>query len=66
MNWKKSEYKNVLMEDNGLFLGPEACKRQFIQWLSEGKKKIPFCDLKECPDFHYEKGCPEHPIKEEE
>lgn len=56
-NWKKKDYKNVLLDDAGRPLSPEQCKQQFLDWLGEGKLKVPFGD---CDNFDYQKGCQGH------
>lgn len=56
-NWKKKDFKNVLQSDDGKYLSPEETKQQFLDWLAEGKLKVPFG---ECDNFDYIKGCRGH------
>jgi hypothetical protein len=58
MNWKQKDWKKVLIDETtGKYLLPEESKRQFIKWISEGKKVVP---IGECSNFDYQKGCLGH------
>ncbi len=59
-NFKKSEWKNVVRDDDGTYLSPSDVKSYFLDCLSEGKKYLPFGTP--CVGWSYETGCPGHEL----
>lgn len=53
-------------EEDGKPVSKAKAKAYLEQCKAEGKKVIPMCSDEECPDFDYQKGCPGHPIPEQE
>lgn len=57
-NWKKSDFKNAFVREDGTKLTAEEAKEFLLDCLSEGKEKIPLG--KPCKGYDYKKGCPGH------
>lgn len=56
-------YRNLLIDNDGETLNPEAARDYLMDCLAKGWKVLP---MGECPGFSYETGCPGHACDDDE
>lgn len=61
--YKRKKMNRVLVDDNGKSLNDSEARAYLIQAIQEGKRVLPTAD---CEGFDFVKGCPGHPIENEQ
>lgn len=58
LNFKASEWRNSVKDDQGRTLTPAEVKRMLVNSLAEGKRYLPFGEP--CEGWSDQTGCPGH------
>jgi hypothetical protein len=64
-NYGKKSMAGLITDDNGRPWSDKEVRKYLNDCLVKGWRLIPCCG-KDCEGFDYQKGCPGHPVKEEE